>query len=112
MDLGGFQISCRTPVGSCNGNGNGRGVSTDFDTTRGTSVKNGSIVGMGSEGVRVGPRSEVMTVRVRENGGDGIRTNEGATVQGNTVTDNGGYGLSVGARSAYRNNNSSHNGTR
>ncbi len=110
VDLGGFLISCATILGgSCSGDGSG--VSTSVEpVVAGTSVRNGSITGMGLYGVLLGPQSEVSSLRVRRNGFEGITVSNGSTVSGNTAYLNGSTGISAGLGSTVSGNTAHFNG--
>ncbi len=91
VDLGGFQILCTVLLaGSCSGSGAGVAAPTFHS---GISVKNGSITGMGTDGVRVGAQSIVSDLRVHHNGQYGIYASFGSLVSGNTVFNNGSHGI-------------------
>ncbi len=94
LDLGGFGISCANVIGGkCSGAGSG--VSAPDIPPIGTSVKNGSITGMGTYGVFLGEQAEVLRLRVHRNGLDGIFAGLGSTVSGSTAHQNLGNGISV-----------------
>ena len=120
IDLGGFTIIGLACVGTLNNcdlfSGSGTGVEVTSFKIRGVSVKNGSIVGMGANGVSLGDQAEVSDLRVRwnrlagivvfggatvsgntvyQNGGDGLNTRSGATISGNTVYENGNNGITT-----------------
>jgi parallel beta-helix repeat protein len=59
----------------------------------GTSVRSGSIMGMGREGVRLGVQSEILNLRVQSNATLGIYTGAGSTIRGNTVRGHPGAGI-------------------
>jgi parallel beta-helix repeat protein len=102
IDLNGFEIA--GPV-TCSGNppgvpltcnpasGTGSGVWRSTGAERGISVKNGSITGMGSYGVRLGSDAEITNLRVRWNWGTGISVSANSTISGNTVSENGNDGI-------------------
>lgn len=93
VDLNGFQIilslcqslSC-API-------SGTGYGIYAPGARGVSVRNGSIVAMGDDGVALGSHAVVTNLRVRWNGNVGISVLDGSAVEGNTSSDNGGYGI-------------------
>ncbi len=91
--------------------GTGSGVERINTTNRGISVKNGSITGMGANGVLLGDQAEVTNLRVRWNRLDGISVATGSTVSGNTARSNGsngiqsGFGSTVSGNTAYDNGN-------
>lgn len=98
IDLNNFAIigpvTCSgTPLTCSPTSGTGSGVERTSSSIAGTSVKNGSISGMGFCGVYLGPQAEVRNLRVRWNRVSGIYANKGSTVSGNTALSNGGYGI-------------------
>jgi hypothetical protein len=98
IDLAGFEI--RGPV-TCSGvpvvcspaTGSGSGIERTSSAVHGISVRNGSITGMGANGVILGSQAEVTKLRVRWNGLDGISVFQGSIVSGSTVFENGGDGI-------------------
>ena len=98
IDLAGFEIRgpvvCSgTPIVCAPNSGTGSGVWVTPDTLAGISVRNGSIRGMGFNGVYLGIQSEVTNLRVRSNRVDGINVSAGSTVSDNTALQNGGGGI-------------------
>lgn len=112
LDLAGFGIfrsGCR--VGGCTlASGSGAGVRTTSSSHSGVSVRNGSVVGMGSYGVDVGRNGEVSGVHVRANALDGIFTGLSSIVSGNTAYQNGARGIAGGAGSTLSGNTAYENG--
>lgn len=114
VDLNGFSI--RGPV-TCSGipltcshtSGTGSGVATSNSLIFSTSVKNGSIAGMGQRGVLLGPLSKVTNLRLRWNRADGIYTYSGSSVSGNSAYQNGHNGIvtsmgsTISGNTVYRN---------
>jgi len=121
IDLNRFAVirsGCLDNNSICRPNsGNGSGIETTTTDSRGVSVRNGSIVGLGSAGITLGEQALVRDVIVRwngddgiyvdvgstvadclvfGNGGDGIRADSGSTVVGNTIYDNTGDGVETG----------------
>jgi hypothetical protein len=100
LDLNGFSILGPTvcvgrPVTSCSPTGSGNGVAGVIQ--RGITVVNGSVRGMGGEGINIGDASSVKNVHAASNGDNGISVS-GGTVSGNTATGNGLNGIiAVGA---------------
>jgi hypothetical protein len=95
LDLNGFAIQgpvvCTgQPVSSCAG-GSGRGV--DGSATSRTTVWNGIVKGLGSEGLLLGELSRVERVRVRSNGGSGITVGRLSQVSGCIAESNDGNGV-------------------
>ena len=113
MDLGGFRISCAVIFigggGECSGLGSGV-VASGEPLVTGTSVKNGSIRGMGGSGVNLGDRAEVTHLRAQSNNGTGIQVGGGSTVSGNIVSQNGGIGIITAAGSTVSGNTAHVNG--
>lgn len=112
LDLNGFAIlgttDCSGNLNPCVGAGDGFGIltpSAQFNVT----VRNGSIQGMGSDGVRlIGDNLLVEYLHVRSNGSFGIRIFQSADagssiVQHCTVQRNAGLGIDV-SRGAVRYN--------
>lgn len=104
IDLGGFRIvraGCGEAVLDCTpSEGSGRGiVVSNFTAVRGVAVRNGSVVGMGDEGVLLGRQAEVRDVRARWNRGTGIEVLAGSTVTGCSAWENGDQGISAGSGS-------------
>jgi hypothetical protein len=100
IDLNGFEIagsSCAGAGFDCTpASGTGSGVHAPFANINGTSVRNGSITGMGSYGVNLqGPQVEAKGLRVRWNRLAGIFVGNGSIVSGNSATDNGQEGIYV-----------------
>jgi parallel beta-helix repeat protein len=96
IDLGGFEIARAVCVGAltiCRLSGTGSGVTRTASFPRGTSVKNGSVIGMGLYGVDLGEQSQVMDLRVRWSGSDGIRVDGGSVVSGSSAFENGVHGI-------------------
>jgi len=98
VDLNGFEItrsSCQAATSNCTPtSGSGYGVyAPDLDRARGVVVRNGSITGMGSYGVLLGPQSEVTHLRLRWNRVGGIRISNHSKVSDNLAFENGGSGI-------------------
>ncbi|MFK7898532.1 MAG: hypothetical protein AB8G23_22050 [Myxococcota bacterium] len=85
LDLGGFQIFGPGVAGT------GKGV--DAVSRDEITIRNGSVVRMGDDGVAVGRRARLQDLYVAESGGDGIVTNLFSIVQRCSVDENGGYGI-------------------
>lgn len=115
IDLGGFRIvraGCEAATSSCApGSGTGTGI-RDVNELQdvGISVRNGSVVGMGEYGVRLGSRSRVSGVRSRWNRLVGILMQGGATITGCDASDNGDDGIAVGTEAHVTGNTASDNG--
>lgn len=115
IDLGGFEIlgpvNCTgTPIICAPSSGVGSGVHGVNSAISGTSVRNGSIRGMGSSGVNLGVQSEATHLRVRSNRLQGISTGNGSTIAGNTAYRNRGDGISASAGSTVSGNAAHQNG--
>jgi hypothetical protein len=86
IDLNGFEIIGAACVGALRGTclpgqGDGSGVRFDREDYRfGVSVSNGSITGMGSDGVNLGAQSVVTGLRVGWNHSNGIVVESDSTV--------------------------------
>jgi len=99
LDLGGFSIygpvACSgIPTTSCSLSGSGVGVLAGNSVT----VRNGSVTGFASDGVRVFGLSEVEGIHAFSNGGSGIAVTGGgggALVRGNLAISNGAHGISA-----------------
>jgi len=104
IDLNNFAIigpvTCSTATSDdpaiCPAKGTGTGIkgtfsgNFDFD---GTSVKNGSIRGMGGNGLFLYEHAEVTNVRASWNAANGISVNQGSVISGNTASENGQHGI-------------------
>ncbi len=137
IDLNGFSIigpvTCSGSPPTCpHASGTGSGVEVTFPSlVTGTSVKNGSITGMGRYGVGLGYGAKVTNLRARwnlaggvlvgegstvsrnrvdENGLGGISSSSGSVVSGNTVRGNGSHGILVGSGSTVSDNTVRSNG--
>ncbi len=112
IDLGGFSIIGPTvclgsPV-ECSPTGSGQGILSDKN---GTTVLNGTIRGMGGDGVALlGINGHVERVQVSSNGGNGISSMGPSTLSRNTVTANGAFGMLVLSGSTLSENTSQKNG--
>lgn len=95
IDLNGFRILGPGSAGS------GVGVlSSDESTT----VRNGTIVDMGDDGLRLANRAVVLGVTATSNGGDGIVVGKDSVVESCLSIGNDGWGLRLTDPSAYRGN--------
>ncbi len=97
IDLNRFAVIssfCLNENGSCRPNaGTGTGIKVTTTSSRGISVRNGSITGLGDRGVQLGEQAEVSDLLVRWNGGDGIYVDLGSSVSDSVVFANGGDGI-------------------
>lgn len=122
LDLNGFSIlgptvcpigvtntigGAETTVTSCGPTGAGVGVSAGQPFTIsstgpvafghvGVKVINGTIAGMGSHGVVLGPAGRLENVTLRSNGGTGLLIGRGSIVKNNIAIGNGGFGFFIG----------------
>jgi hypothetical protein len=143
VDLNGFSVRGVTQCTShplvqtlnCNPAGFGRGVTVDpslWPVPQGLEVRNGSVTGMGGEGVVLGARGRAHDLRVAHNAGsgiealepgarvadcnvgpngkDGISVDDSAVVAGNTVYRNRDRGIAAGSGSTLLGNTSAKNG--
>jgi hypothetical protein len=106
VDLNGFAIIglpiCLAPVGQpCLPTGVGiRGVGVDSVT-----IVNGSVRGLGADGIRLSGRGHhVERVRAMSNGGSGIVVEDSAIVTGNIAVGNGRDGIRTGSGSVISGN--------
>jgi hypothetical protein len=113
LDLNGFSISGPTsctggfPPLTCSPTGNGDGVWTIGSRT---TITNGSIVGMGQDGIRVNQEAaRIHNIHVSNSGRIGISAGPAAIVTGVTAYNNGQTGISAGFSSVLNGNTSSLN---
>ena len=101
LDLGGFAIlgptvCAGTPVTNCSPTGNGVGVSVPAFSTVNTTVRNGTVSGMGRTGINLsGQGARVEAVTVTSNGTNGIQASN-AILQNNHAIRNGANGIVTG----------------
>jgi len=100
LDLAGFRISCSTFLGGCSGFEDGVSASV----ASGTTIKNGSLQGIGGDGVSAGQESLVSGLRVSGSGQVGIKAGPGSVVWRNTVTENQSAGIVAGSGSTISGN--------
>ena len=115
IDLNNFAIlgpvTCSgTPLVCSPSSGSGSGVERTLSTSRGVSVTNGSIRGMGNFGVSLGDQAAITNLRVRWNGSTGIDVGLGSTVAGNTASQNGANGIVALTSSTVSGNSAIENG--
>ena len=103
IDLNGFEIvrsGCEGETLPCiPESGTGYGVQSAFSPSQdfpGTAVTNGSIRGMGADGVRLSQQASVTNLRIESNRGNGIRTSGDSVVSDNILKRNGENGIVVG----------------
>lgn len=109
IDLNNFAIigpvTCTgLPLTCTHTSGTGDGIVGPSAAFTNTSVRNGSVTGMGNHGVSLGEQAEVTDLRVRSNRSNGIYVQTGSTVLGNTARSNTGYGLNLSADTGYSGN--------
>lgn len=115
IDLAGFEIAgpvvcAGSPLACAPATGTGSGVERTLATNRGISVRNGTITGMGTYGVRLAEQAEATNLRVRSNGIDGIQVGNSSIVSGNTAQGNGRAGILAGNGSTISGNTAQGNG--
>ena len=96
IDLNGFKIiraGCQD--GSCATNSDGHGIDSP-SVSKGLSIKNGSIIGMGGIGLLLGSNAVVEDMYVTLNGDSGLQLGDGARVINCSVTHNTLSGITVG----------------
>lgn len=98
INLNGFR------VGGPGTGGSGIGINAAGQT--GLTIVNGSVSGMGGDGILVGGNSAVSGVLANSNGGDGVDCQgSGCVVTSSTANSNGAFGLSfTDATSGYNQN--------
>lgn len=103
IDLAGFQIArsaCINATIPCiPAAGTGAGIERNLTTARGTIVRNGNVVGMGSHGVVLGDHGIVENVTARWNAGHGIFVDDASVVTGCTTYQNNLDGIFAAAGS-------------
>jgi len=96
VDLGGFRIyggtSCTVVPVTCSPLGSGIGVSGGSDVT----VRNGTVQGMGDDGVQISYSSHAENLHLLQNGGDGLSLGNESLARGNVITSNGNDGIRCG----------------
>ena len=97
IDLNGFHITrsgCESGPLFCSiVAGTGSGIELSGSGDRGTAVRNGTIVGMGRNGVNLGDQADVSDLVVWSSGSDGILVRWAAIVEDCFVAYNGGTGI-------------------
>jgi len=104
IDLNGFAlrgpVSCSGATVSCSASGTGEGI--DAGARSNIRIANGTISGMGDDGVRVGRGAWLEELTIAENAGIGIEAlSPGAVLRRLSVRENGGNGVSLGFGSSY-----------
>ena len=104
IDLNGFSlqgpVTCSGFTLTCSASGTGDGI--DANTAENVTIRNGAIIGMGDDGVRVGIGAYIEELIVAENAGAGIEAlSSGSVLRRLSVRENGGNGVSLGLGSSY-----------
>jgi hypothetical protein len=100
IDLNGFAILgptiCNSGVStSCTNTGTGRGIYRAVPAFRNTTVRNGSIHGIGGVAIDLSFGAYVTEMQVTGNGGNGIIVGNGSRIVDNVVMSNGGNGIAA-----------------
>ena len=114
IDLNGYSISgptvCSgTPVTSCAPSGAGSGI-LGGSGGRDVTIVNGTVRGMGNDGIAVAERPRIEKVRLISNGNNGIVANGNAIVDGVVTQQNGNNGIALGTSSVVTHNTAFGNG--
>jgi len=116
LDLAGFRIrrlGCADVLAPCTPtSGSGSAIKVSDFRNRGLSVRNGSVIGMGSYGVYGGTEAVITDVRAHWNRLDGIFVDPGAVVAGCSSHGNGSAGIVAGQGSTIVDNSATGNGGR
>jgi len=104
LDLNGFSVRCFTGVIIIGGQTcDGTGIGIDLANISGVTVKNGTVRGMGADGMRLGSEAIVENVHAIGNGDfqggniGGIYCGENCSIRNSTAVDNGRYGIFTGS---------------
>ena len=137
LDLNGFSlisVACFDTLADCTAaSGTGFGISMSNTGVKGTTIKNGSVIGMGRRGLSiighhsrlenlnvrwnreigiiVNPNSIVLNNNVSNNGGTGISASDNTIIKGNIVSFNTSTGINCGLNCIIRENDSHNNGS-
>lgn len=119
LDLNGFAISgpvtCTgVPVSECTPNestSGGEGVSV-LSGSDNVTIRNGTIRGMGSDGIQCLGQCIVSSIRAESNTTDGIRVSDEAILQNNMARSNGNDGIRANRSALFNNNVAVMNGNR
>jgi hypothetical protein len=108
IDLNGYSISgptvCSgTPVTSCAPSGGGSGI-VGGSGGRDVTIVNGTVRGMGNDGISVAERARIEKVRLVSNGNNGIVANGNAIIDDVVTQQNGNDGISLGTSSVVTHN--------
>lgn len=111
LDLQGFHLrgpaDCSGVPLSCTDTGTGRGVTT---TTFGVTIRNGTVEGMGSNGLELAAEARVQNVTVKDSGSTGIDVRHDSRISDCIVKQNGFDGIQAGDDSVLTDNVSVGNG--
>ncbi len=115
IDLDGFAIigpvvCSGAPLACLPATGTGSGIQRVVVSNAAIRVENGSIRGMGNNGVLLGEQADVIDLRVGSNGNVGIEVHNDSSVSGSVVFQNGGNGVSLGRGAVVTDNAVSRNG--
>lgn len=104
IDLNGFSligpVTCSGSSLTCSGSGTGDGIDANNDED--TVIRNGTIRGMGDNGIRVCRGARLSDLTIAENGDLGIdAVCPGARLTDLVVRENGGNGVSLGFGASY-----------
>jgi len=106
IDLGGFTIqgpvTCVGQPASCTANGIGSGIQALGPTLSGVTVRNGTIRGMGGNGVALSDDCVVQQVNLVENADSGASGGIGCRIEDVSAVRNGAGGIGVTQRSFLR----------
>lgn len=113
IDLNGFAIigpvvCSGSPLSCSPERGSGSGI-LFTNLNGGSSVRNGTIRGMGGFGVR-GQQAEVVDLKISWSGRDGINLSQASFIANTTVDQNSADGIFAGTGSVVTNNSASRNG--
>lgn len=112
IDLNGFSLSgpvtCSGSTLSCSGSGTGDGIDAGNDDN--VVIRNGTIRGMGDNGIRVCRGARLENLTVAENGDLGIDAQcPGGRLDNLVVQENGNNGVSLGFGASYLTNSTVYN---
>jgi hypothetical protein len=104
IDLNGFSmagpVTCSGSSLSCSATGSGHGI--DAGNRENITIRNGTVRGMGNDGIRVCRGARLADLTVAENGDRGIEAQcPGARLTNVAVRENGGNGVSLGFGTSY-----------
>ncbi len=114
IDLNGYSIVGPTVCAGvpvvCTGAGGGDGI-TSGSGGNDVTVLNGTIRGMGNDGMNLGDRARVERVRATGNGNNGIGAYGNSILSDNVAVSNGNYGIALGGSSVVSRNTAFGNAT-